>query len=127
MVEEKKGGTPDDMLYKPGENIPEVYFVFDPRGEYQGFIANSAISVKKGDQFGYMMEFAGDLGEVEQMKHTAVVKGVDEDESRSAFKQHGYEVVRATEEDFDELYREMDKLKTIKGGEQKKYNKKDYE
>ena len=112
--------TKEEMLYEPGDNIPEVWFVFDPRGEYHGFIANSAISVKKGDQFEYIMEFAGDLGEVQQMKYTAAIKGVDEDESLSEFKQHGYEVVRATEEDFEELNREMDKLKTIESGDMDK-------
>ena len=111
----------DRYVYKEGEDLPPVYLLFDPRGEYHGFIANSAISVKKGDQFEYMMQFAGDLGQVQQMKMTAVIKDVDEEQARQLFQSKDYLVVSATEEDFQELEREFDKLQTIKGGESTKY------
>lgn len=111
----------DRYVYKEGEDLPKVNFLFDPRGEYHGFIANSAISVKKGDQFEYIMQFAGDLGQVQQMKMTGIIKDIDEEHAIELFKSKDYIVVEATDEDFQELEREFDKLQTIKGGESKKY------
>ena len=115
--EKNREDTAEEYIYTEDENVPEAYFIFDPRGEFHGMITNSAISVKKGDQFEYMMGFAGDLGQVEMFDNTAVVKDVDEQKAKAIFQQKDYFVVEATETDFAELAREADKLETIKGDE----------
>ena len=114
--------TAEEYLYSSDkDNIPEVYFFFDQRGEWHGYIGNSAIAVMKKDQFEYIMQFAGDLGEVQQMNHIAVIKGVNEEKAKQVFKAKEYVIVEATNDDFEELEREFDKLQTIKGGESETY------
>lgn len=102
--------------------IPELYFVFDERGEVHADIANKAIMVKKGDQHDHIMEFATGLGKgIRGLKFNTIIERVDVDEARKTFEEEGYVVLQANAEDFKELQRELDKLLTVQGGESKDY------
>ena len=107
---------------KKKKKLPELYFVFDERGEFHADIANKAVVVKKGDQHDGIMEFASGLGDVQSLDNTSVIGGVDIDKAKGVFEDEGYHVVQADKSDFEEIQRELDKLLTIKGGESKKYN-----
>lgn len=101
--------------------IPELYFVFDERGEYHGDIANKAVMVKKGDQHDEIMQFAEALGSSKSLKFNTIIEGVDVKAAKAAFEDAGYVVVQADKKDFEEIQRELDKLMTIEGGESKNY------
>ena len=103
------------------DELPDLWFIFDLRGEYWGDIANHAIMVKKGDQHDDIMEFVGNLGRAQELKFGTIIKDIDVDEAQKLFEDEGYVVAKAEEEDFEEIQRELDKLLTIKGGESKKY------
>ena len=103
------------------DELPDLGFIFDERGEYWCDIANHAIMVKKGDQHDELLEIAGKLGRVQGMKFNSIIKDVDTEEAAKLIEGEGYIVVKAEEADFTEIQRELDKLLTIKGGESKKY------
>lgn len=106
---------------KEKEEMPDLWFIFDERGEYHGDIANKAIMVKQGDQHDDILEFAGKLGKVSRFQYNSIVKDVDDEEAKSLFEEEGYIITQATSQDFEEIKRELDKLETIEGGESKKY------
>lgn len=106
---------------KKKNKLPDLWFVFDERGEYHADIANKAVMIKQGDQHDDIMEFISKLGEVQKFKFNSIVKEVDVEAARKLFEEEGYILTQAKEEDFEELARELDKLETIEGGESKKY------
>ena len=106
---------------KKKNKIPDLWFVFDERGEYHADIAHKAVMVKKGDQHDDIIEFISKLGEVQKFEYSSIVKDVDVDAAQKLFEEEGYIVTKAEEDDFKELARELDKLETIEGGESKKY------
>lgn len=101
--------------------LPELFFVFDERGEYHGDIANKAVMVKKGDQHDEIMKFAASLGSAKKLKLNTIIEGVDVGAAKAAFEDAGYVVIKADKTDFQEIQRELDKLLTIEGGESKDY------
>ena len=52
-----------------------------------------------------------------------MVKDIDIEATRILFDEEGFTIQKATNQDFDELKRELDKLETIKGGESTKYKR----
>lgn len=106
---------------KKKDELPDLWFIFDERGEYWGDVANHAVMVKKGDQHDEILEFVGGLGRVQNLKFNSIVKDVNVDDVNKLFEEQGYIIVKAEEADFIEIQRELDKLLTIKGGESKKY------
>ena len=56
-----------------------------------------------------------------EMENSVIIADVDKDEVTKAFNNAGFAVVGVSDEDHDELIRELDKLKTVKGGESKRY------
>ena len=95
-----------------GKELPDMWFVFDERGEYHADIAQDAIMVKHGEQHNDIIEFIGDMGTVVKMTNSTIVKNVNEEEAVKEFKAQGYIVTKANDEDFIELQRELDKLLT---------------
>lgn len=106
---------------KKEEELPELFFVFSERGEFLADVANHAVMVKKGDEHDDILEFVGGLGRVQSMKFNSIVKDIDVDDVTKLFEEKGYIVIKAKEQDFMEIERELDKILTIKGGEHEKY------
>lgn len=103
------------------KKLPDLYLIFDERSEFHAHITHNAISVKKGEQHDSIMEFAGKLGTPQKLANTTLIGDTNLETTKSAFEEAGYTVVQATEQDFSELQRELDKILSIKGGESKKY------
>lgn len=109
------------MANKKEKKIPELYFVFDERGEYHAGITGKAIMVKKGDQHDDIMQFAASLGSPQKSKASTILGDTDVEAAKAAFEDAGYMVVQADKTDFQEIQRELDKLLTLVGGESKDY------
>ena len=72
--------------------------------------------------FDELVHITGPLGHGgDEFKHSVVITDVDLDEVTEAYNNAGFAVVGASDQDHEELLRELDKLQTVKGGESKKY------
>ena len=103
----------------------DMWFLFDLRGEYHGHVAVGAndkgvLMLKKGDDDKFLLSLGNEVGDPEELQFNYMVKDVDVDATRKLFDDEGFTIQKATNQDFDELKRELDKLETIKGGESKK-------
>lgn len=119
--EEKKDKKP---------KYPEMWFLYDGRQCYLGNIALDAtekysVQITKDERnvyFDEMFMIARPLGsDGVEMENSVIIADVDKDEVTKAFNNAGFAVVGVSDEDHDELIRELDKLKTVKGGESKRY------
>jgi len=112
------------------EQYPEVWFIFDGVGTYLGQIAKNATGKfhaqitkdERNEYFEEMFTFLRPLGSKGiEMSHSAAIIDVDKEEALEAVTGAGFIAKKATDQDHDEIIRELDKLQTIKGGESKNY------
>tara|TARA_Y100000310_G_scaffold260260_1_gene269109 strand:+ start:5787 stop:6155 length:369 start_codon:yes stop_codon:yes gene_type:complete len=106
----------------------KVWFLFDLRGEYHGHFGVGAngdgvLMLKKGDYDSFLLSLGKQVGDPEELDYNYIVKDVDVEETHKLFDDEGFTIQKATNQDFDELKRELDKLETIKGGESEKYKR----
>ena len=118
MVTKKRRGKPSK----------DVWFLFDLRGEYHGHVSTGAngegvLMLKKGDYDKYLLSLGNEVGTPEELRFNYMVKDIDKEATRNLFDEEGFTIQKATNQDFDELKRELDKLETIKGGESTKYKR----
>lgn len=135
MVTEKK---------KPeGSEYPELWYMFDAvdnlvagfheygdkddeEGEY-GFVLQIETDQGSSEYWPVIYDNLRDFGKktaIETDSGNIIVAPIEPDDKESvleAFNDIGFVAKKATDEDIDELIRELDKLSTIKGGESKKY------
>tara|TARA_Y100000310_G_C20302009_1_gene632255 strand:+ start:162 stop:524 length:363 start_codon:yes stop_codon:yes gene_type:complete len=105
---------------------PDLWFFFDLRGEYHGHVTTGEndkgiLMLKKGEYDDFLIEIGEKLGSPQDMDTNIAVPDVDVNDTKKLFDDEGFTVTKATDDDFDEIKRELDKLETIKGGESKKY------
>ena len=79
--------------------------------------------LKKGDYDKYLLSLGSEVGDPEELRFNYIVKDIDIEATRNLFDEEGFTIQKATNQDFDELKRELDKLETIKGGESTKYKR----
>lgn len=106
----------------------KVWFLFDLRGEYHGHFGvgvngDGVLMLKKGDYDSYLVSLGEQVGDPEELAYNYIVKDVDVEKTHKLFDDEGFTIQKATNQDFDELKRELDKLETIKGGESEKYKR----
>jgi len=115
---------------KDEKKNPEIWWIYDGRGVCLGNIALDATGsysaqISKDDNnpfFDELIHMTGPLGHGgDEFKHSVVITDVDLDEVTEAYNNAGFAVVGASDQDHEELLRELDKLQTVKGGESKKY------
>ena len=116
--DEKRVVTDEQKLqrYVPGEQLPELYFFFDTRGEYVAHVSNKCLVVMMDTEHApNIKRFSSQLGQFKPMGrlNSAIVAPVDEQKTVALFEQEGYYVDKADETDFRELENELDKLLTI--------------
>lgn len=112
------------------DQYPEVWFIFDGAGTYLVQVAQNATGkfhaqITKDARNGYFAEmftFLRPLGSkgIEMSQSVAIID-VDKEEALDAVTGAGFIAKKATDQDHDEIIRELDKLQTIKGGESKNY------
>ena len=108
---------------------PDLWFFFDLRGEYHGHVTTGenekgVLMLKKGQYDDYLISLCNQVGDAKPMDYNFIVSDVDVDKTKDLFEDEGFTVTKATDTDFDEIKRELDKLETIKGGESAKYKAK---
>ena len=122
---EKQNVTDQDKLQRfvEGERLPDLWNIFDMRGEFHCFISNKSIMIKKdSEQYENLMRITSKMGSTQEMTYNTMVKNVDEQQAVKILEDEGYYVEKADEQDFRELQSELDKLLTIKKGTMDKYN-----
>ena len=114
------------------DQYPEIWFIFDGMGTYLGQIAYDATGnfhaqITKDERNEYFEEiftFLRPLGsDAIDLSHSALIVDVDKEEALDAVTEAGFMAKKATDEDHEEIIRELDKLSTIKGGESKRYSR----
>lgn len=114
------------------DDYPEIWFIFDGMGTYLGQIAKNATGNfhaqitkdERNEYFDEMFTFLRSLGsDVEELSNSVVIIDVDKEDALDAVTGAGFMARKATDEDHEELIRELDKLQTIKGGESKRYSR----
>ncbi len=114
------------------DKYPEIWFIFDGVGTYLGQVAqndtgNFHAQITKDDSneyFDEMFTFLRPLGsDGKELSHSAVIIDVDKEEALDAITGAGFIAKKATDDDHEEIIRELDKLQTIKGGESKRYSR----
>ena len=105
-----------------------MWSFYDLRGEYHGHVAiafndKGVLMLKKGDYDKYLLSLGNEVGTPEELRFNYMVKDIDIEATRNLFDEEGFTIQKATNQDFDELKRELDKLETIKGGESTKYKR----
>ena len=130
----------DDALLKAEEDdkeededkYPEIWFIYDGIGTYLGQIAKNATGNfhaqitkdERNEYFDEMFTFLRSLGsDAKELSHSAVIIDVDKEEALDAVTGAGFIAKKATDDDHEEIIRELDKLQTIKGGESKRYSR----
>ena len=117
---------------KEEDEYPEIWFIFDGVGTYLGQVAKNATGNfhaqitkdERNEYFDEMFTFLRPLGsEGKELSHSAVVIDVDKEEALDAITGAGFIAKKATDDDHEEIIRELDKLQTIKGGESKRYSR----
>ena len=131
----------DDLLIKAEEadadedekeedKYPEIWFIFDGVGTYLGQIAKNATGNfhaqitkdERNEYFDEMFTFLRPLGSKGiELSASVLIIDVDKEEALDAITGAGFVAKKATDEDHDEIIRELDKLQTVKGGESKTY------
>ena len=127
--QEERTITDQDKLqrYVPGEQLPELFFFFDTRGEYVGHVSNKCLVVMMDTEHApNIKRFSSQLGQFKPMGrlNSAIVAPVDEQKTVALFEQEGYYVDKADETDFREIQNELDKLLTIEDDTMKEQNAK---
>ena len=114
------------------DSYPEVWFIFDGMGTYLGQIAQNATGNfhaqltkdERNEYFDEMFTFLRPLGSAAKaLSYSAVIIDVDKEEALDAVTEAGFMARKATDDDHEEIIRELDKLQTIKGGESKRYSR----
>ena len=114
------------------DEYPEVWFIFDGMGTYLGQIAQNATGNfhaqltkdERNEYFDEMFTFLRPLGsDAKELSYSAVIIDVDKEEALDAVTEAGFMARKATDDDHEEIIRELDKLQTIKGGESKRYSR----
>ena len=114
------------------DKYPEIWFIFDGVGTYLGQVAQNATGnfhaqITKDDSneyFDEMFTFLRPLGsDGKELSHSVAIIDVDKEEALDAITGAGFIAKKATDDDHEEIIRELDKLQTIKGGESKRYSR----
>ena len=114
------------------DEYPEIWFIFDGMGTYLGQIAKNATGNfhaqitkdERNEYFEEMFTFLRPLGsDAIDLSHSAAIIDVDKEEALDAVTEAGFMAKKATDEDHQEIIRELDKLQTVKGGESKRYSR----
>ena len=114
------------------DEYPEVWFIFDGMGTYLGQIAQNATGNfhaqltkdERNEYFDEMFTFLRPLGsDAKELSQSAVIIDVDKEEALDAVTEAGFMARKPTDDDHEEIIRELDKLQTIKGGESKRYSR----
>jgi len=122
----------DDKDEKEEDQYPEIWFIFDGIGTYLGQVAENATGNfhaqitkdERNEYFEEMFTFLRPLGsDGKELSHSAVIMDVDKEEALDAITGAGFIAKKATDDDHEEILRELDKLQTIKGGESKRYSR----
>ena len=122
----------DDKDEKEEDEYPEIWFIFDGMGTYLGQIAQNATGNfhaqitkdERNEYFDEMFTFLRPLGsDAKELSYSAVIIDVDKEEALDAVTEAGFMARKATDDDHEEIIRELDKLQTIKGGESKRYSR----
>ena len=109
---------------KEEDEYPEMWFIVDGVGSHLGMIAKNAtgnfhVQISKdarNEYFDEMFTFLRPLGsDAKELSHSAVIIDVDKEEALDAVTEAGFMAKKATDEDHEEIIRELDKLSTIKG------------
>ena len=117
---------------KEEDEYPEIWFIFDGVGTYLGQVAKNATGNfhaqitkdERNEYFDEMFTFLRPLGsDGKELSHSAVIIDVDKEEALDAITGAGFIAKKATDDDHEEIIRELDKLQTIKGGESKRYSR----
>jgi len=117
---------------KEEDEYPEIWFIFDGVGTYLGQVAKNAtgnfhVQITKDERneyFDEMFTFLRPLGsDGKELSHSAVIIDIDKEEALDAITGAGFIAKKATDDDHEEIIRELDKLQTIKGGESKRYSR----
>ena len=117
---------------KEEDEYPEIWFIVDGVGTHLGMIAKNATGNfhaqlskdARNEYFEEMFTFLRPLGsDAKELSHSAVIIDVDKEEALDAVTGAGFIARKATDDDHDEIIRELDKLQTIKGGESKRYSR----
>lgn len=112
------------------EKYPEIWFIFDGIGTYLGQVAKNATGKfhaqitkdERNEYFDEMFMFLRPLGTKGiEVETSVLVVDVDKEEALDAITEAGFIAKKATDQDHEEIIRELDKLQTIKGGESKNY------
>ena len=124
--------TDDEDDEKEEEGFPEIWFIFDGVGTYLGQVAENATGNfhaqitkdERNEYFDEMFTFLRPLGsDGKELSHSAVIIDIDKEEALDAITGAGFIAKKATDDDHEEIIRELDKLQTIKGGESKRYSR----
>ena len=117
---------------KEEDEYPEIWFIFDGVGTYLGQVAKNATGNfhaqitkdERNEYFDEMFTFLSPLGsDVKELSHSVAIIDVDKEEALDAITEAGFIAKKATDDDHEEIIRELDKLQTIKGGESKRYSR----
>ena len=113
----------DDYCYCDS-NTPED--CYDCNGVFEGSTDWDYCLFCGGDNeyFDEMFTFLSPLGsDVKELSHSVAIIDVDKEEALDAITGAGFIAKKATDDDHEEIIRELDKLQTIKGGESKRYSR----
>ena len=130
LIKAEEADTEDEE--QDEDDYPEIWFIFDGMGTYLGQIAKNATGNfhaqitkdERNEYFDEMFTFLRSLGsDVKELSNSVVIIDVDKEDALDAVTGAGFMARKATDEDHDELIRELDKLQTIKGGESKRYSR----
>ena len=117
---------------KEEDEYPEIWFIFDGVGTYLGQVAKNATGNfhaqitkdERNEYFDEMFTFLRPLGsDDKELSHSVAIIDVDKEEALDAITGAGFIAKKATDDDHEEIIRELDKLQTIKGGESKRYSR----
>ena len=130
LIKAEEADTDEDK--KEEDKYPEIWFIYDGVGTYLGQVAKNATGNfhaqitkdESNEYFDEMFTFLRPLGsDGKELSHSVVIIDVDKEEALDAITGAGFVAKKATDDDHEELIRELDKLQTIKGGESKRYSR----
>ena len=124
--ENKRVVSDEDKIerFVPGSKLPDLWVIFDTRGEAVGQIANKCITLDTQTiHYPNTKRIASGLGKLREMEwYTAMAAPVDVQRAVQVFEDEGYITEKADEADFRELQAELDKLLTIEDDSMDKQN-----